>query len=68
MAVFEKRARTVTTHEYVMPNPVNWAEYEKALGYAHQEYMHANGGKSASDDSIWVTHPDDEIIIYWEEK
>lgn len=66
MAVFEKRARTVTTHEYVMPNPVNWVEYEKALSYALQEYRHAKG-ESISDDAIWVTHQDDEIIIYWEE-
>jgi L-rhamnose isomerase len=66
MAVFEKRARTVTTHEYVMPNPVNWVEYNKAMNYALQECESVKR-KPASDDAIWVTHEDDEIIIYWEE-
>jgi hypothetical protein len=36
------------------------------VSYAYQEYSSATG-KNVSDDSIWVTHRDEEIIIYWEE-
>ena len=66
MAQYEARTRTTTVHEYVMPNPVNLAEFSKAMSYAYQEYTAATG-KNVSDDSTWVTHKDDEIIIYWEE-
>jgi hypothetical protein len=67
MAQYEKRVRETVTHEYVMPNPVNAAEFSKAMSYACQEYGD-NTGREVYDDSIWVTHADDEIIIYWEEK
>jgi hypothetical protein len=66
MAVYYPRTKTTTTHEYVMPNPVNQAEFYKAMSYAHQEYLSAHH-RDPSDDSIYVTHNDDEIVIYWEE-
>jgi hypothetical protein len=67
MAQFEKRIRTTTAHQYVLPNPANQAEFQKAMSYAYQEYGD-NTGREVYDDSIWVTHADEEIIIYWEEK
>ena len=66
MAQFEKRIKSTTRHEYVLPNPANHAEIGKALGYAYQEYKDGTG-KDIYDDSVWITHSDDEIIIYWEE-
>jgi hypothetical protein len=66
VAQYECRTKTTTRHEYVLPNPCNWVEFSKAMSYAHQEYTSANGNPAA-DDSIWVTHADEEIIIYWEE-
>ena len=65
MAQFETRDKRTIRHEYVLPDPVNWAEVGKAFSAAHQAYEDANG--RAADDSIWVTHADEEIIIYWEE-
>jgi len=65
MAQYYPRTKTTTVHEYVMPNPVNLAEFSKAMSYAYQEYQ--GGGRTLADDSIWVTHKDNEIIIYWEE-
>ena len=67
MAVYEKRRRETVVHELAMPNPVNLTEFSKAMSYAFQEYS-GQTGRNASDDSIWVTHSDEEIIIYWEEK
>jgi hypothetical protein len=66
MAVWEKRVRETVVHEYVMPNPVNLAEVGKAMSAAYQDYTRATG-KNVADDSVWVTHSDEEIIIYWEE-
>ena len=66
MAQWDKRVRTTTVHEYVMPNPVNLGEVSRAMSAAYQEYTRTTG-KNVSDDSVWVTHTDDEIIIYWEE-
>lgn len=66
MALYTQRERATTRHEYVVPNPVNAAEFTKALSAAYQDYQSATG-RNVSDDSIWVTHADEEIIIYWEE-
>jgi len=66
VAQFEKRIKTTTVHQYVLPNPANHVEVNKALLHAYQEYTDATG-KSVFDDSVWITHADDEIIIYWEE-
>lgn len=65
MAQYETRTRTTIRHEYVVPDPVNWAEVGKAFSAASRDYEDANG--RTADDSIWVTHADEEIIIYWEE-
>lgn len=66
MAQYEERTKTITRHEYVLPNPANHAEVGKALSGAYQDYKDAMG-HGISDDSVWVTHADEEIIIYWEE-
>lgn len=66
MAIYNERTRNTTVHEYVMPNPVNLAEFAKAMSAAYQEYTRITG-KNVADDSVWVTHADEEIIIYWEE-
>jgi len=68
MAQFEKRINTTTRHEYVLPDPANHAEVHKALSYAYQEYKDNMRKAAVSDDAVWITHSDDEIIIYWEEK
>jgi hypothetical protein len=67
MAQYEQRARETIRHEYVLPNPANHAEIGKALSAAYQDYKLATD-RSVSDDAVWVTHADEEIIIYWEEK
>lgn len=67
MAQFEKRTRTTTRHEYVLPNPANHAEVHKALAYAYQEYAGHKNTASVSDDALWFTHTDEELTIYWEE-
>ena len=66
MAQFETRTKATTRHEYVLPNPVNQAEFNKALSVAYSDY--SKSGKYIADDSVWVTHADEEIIIYWEEQ
>lgn len=66
MALYSERKKQTTRHEYVVPNPVNAAEFTKALSAAYQDYTRETG-KQVADDSIWVTHADEEIIIYWEE-
>jgi hypothetical protein len=65
MATYTKRIRQTTRHEYVLPNPSNWAEFDKAMDASSRDFRDHVG--STSDDSIWVTHADEEIIIYWEE-
>jgi len=67
MAQYEQRVKTLTIHEYVLPNPANHAEVGKAFSGAYQDYKDAMG-RGVSDDAVWITHADDEIIIYWEEK
>ena len=67
MAVYSKRERKAVKHEYFMPDPVNATELTKALSAAYQDYSNATG-KNIADDTVWVTHADEEIIIYWEEK
>lgn len=66
MALYTTREKETTRHEYVVPNPVNATEFSKALTAAYQDYQNATG-RTIADDSLWVTHADDEIIIYWEE-
>jgi hypothetical protein len=66
MAQYGKRTKTTVRHEYVMPRPVNLGEVSKAMSAAYQDYTAATG-KNVTDDSIWLTHNDDELIIYWEE-
>lgn len=66
MAVYSERTKQTTRHEYFMPNPVNATEFTKALAAAYQDYTRLTG-KNVADDSVWVTHADEEIIIYWEE-
>lgn len=65
MALYSERTRQTIRHEYVLPNPANWAEVDKAFSAAKRGYEDANG--VPRDDSVWVTHADEEIIIYWEE-
>jgi hypothetical protein len=67
MAQYEQRSRTTERHEYVLPNPANHAEIGKALSGAYQDYKDATGRPGVPDDAVWITHADDEIIIYWEE-
>lgn len=66
MALYSQRERKTVKHEYVLPNPVNATEFTKALAGAYADYRTATG-KNVADDSVWVTHADEEIIIYWEE-
>lgn len=66
MAQYERRDKRTVRHEYVLPNPANWVEVRKALDSASGDYTDAF--PRIADDSIWVTHADDEIIIYWEEE
>lgn len=67
MAQFDRRDRTTTRHEYVLSNPVNWAEVGKAFAAARQD-MEAAGVSPDWDDVVWVTHADEEIVVYWETK
>ena len=67
MAVYTKRKRERVVHEYVMPNPVCLGEFAKAMSAAYADYSQLTG-KNISDDSLWVTHADEEITIYWEAK
>jgi hypothetical protein len=66
MALWSKRTKETTRHEYFVPNPVNATEFTKALSAAYQDYTAATG-RNITDDTVWVTHADEEIIIYWEE-
>jgi hypothetical protein len=66
MALYTTRKRQTTVHEYVLPNPVNLGEVTKAMSAAYADYT-ARTGRNVSDDSIYVTHTDEEIILYFEE-
>ena len=66
MALYAERTKQTTRHEYVVPDLVNATEFTKALSAAYQGYQSATG-RSVADDSVWVTHSDEEIVIYWEE-
>lgn len=66
MALYSERTRNTTRHEYVLPNPTCQGEFMKAISAAYQDYTRVTG-KQVYDDSVWVTHADEEIIIYWEE-
>lgn len=63
MAVYWRR-EVVTTHvEYILPNPVNWAEVGKAIAAINNEL-----GEDAArwDDAAWFEARDDEIVIRFE--
>ena len=66
MADYLRRKRTVTTVEFVLPNPTNIAELGKAMDAALKA-LHASGIAPIYDDSILVRADDDEIVMYFED-
>jgi len=65
MAIFNYREHTVTHREYVMPNPVNLAEFEKAKVNALRDFQALNE-RDPYDNEISVKSTDEEIIISFE--
>lgn len=65
MADYTIRSRTFVRHEYVLPNPTNWAELGKALASLEQSLP---SGVEPFDNSVRVEADDAEIVLYWQEE
>ena len=59
----EQRETTVTTVEWVLPSPANWAELGRVFACVTQ----AIGGHRG-DDAVWMKAWDDELIVYYDKK
>ena len=66
MAAYETRTKTTVRHEFVLPNPTNWAELSKAVT-AIEHDLKANGMDASYDDVVTVAATEEEIILSWEE-
>lgn len=64
MAVWERQTVTKTWVEYVLPNPTNWAEFDKAAAAARRDLEKA--GRPIGDDTVEVIGRDDEIVLRFE--
>lgn len=60
MAVYWRREVTTTYVEYVLPNPVNWAEVGKATSAINQELGEA---RARWDDAVHFEARDEEIVM-----
>lgn len=64
MAVYSRRTVTTTWVEYTLPNPTNWAEFDKAAAAARNDLE--NAGRPIADDSVEVIGRDEEIVLRFE--
>lgn len=64
MAVYSTRVVTIRRCEYVLPSPVNWAEYEKARS-AIKTAAESEGIDTSYDDAITIEARDDEIVLFY---
>lgn len=65
MAVFTMRTTTKTWREFVLPNPTNWAEVNKAIAATRQALVTA-GRDPQWDDVVEVAATDEEIVFRFE--
>lgn len=62
MAEYQRRVYTPPTRvEYVLPNPTNWAEYDKAIHNVDAEVKRL--GITPADDTVTIAATDEEIVI-----
>jgi len=66
MSAVDRRTTTTVRHEYLVRNPAPHADVQEALLFAKRDAA-AAGQDTSYDDALWVTHNDDNIIVYWEE-
>lgn len=66
MADYTTRTKTTVRHEFVLPNPANWAELSKAFS-AIKHDVEAHGLDSRYDDIVTIKATEEEIILFWEE-
>jgi hypothetical protein len=71
MTTWSRSEKTVTTIKYTVPAPwpqgATWAEVEGAMAAAKAEAFRQNDA-SLSDDAVWVTAEDDQIVISFPKK
>ncbi|MFC4373279.1 hypothetical protein ACFO5K_04120 [Nocardia halotolerans] len=63
MSVVTSRTRTVTHHEWLVPNPAAIGDFLEAVAFARNRYIEIHGQPSAFDDWAHITHEDDNLII-----
>lgn len=66
MSVVTTRKRVTERHEYIVPQPAAYGDVNEAILFAKRD-AEAAGHRMGFDDSLMVTHDDDNIIVYWEE-
>lgn len=66
MSAVDTRTTTTVRHEYLVRNPAPYADVQEAILFAKRDATDA-GKDTSYDDTLWVTHNDDHIIVYWEE-
>ncbi len=64
MAVYSRRTLAQTWVEYTLPNPTNWAEFDKAVAACRPELEAA--GRPISDDVVEVIGRDEKIVLRFE--
>jgi len=65
MSVVTTRTRVTERHEYVVPQPAACGDIMEAITFAKRDAAEA-GVNTSYDDSLHVTHDDENIIVYWE--
>jgi len=65
MSVVTTRTKTTTRHEYIIPQPAAYGDVREAMQFALRD-KDAAGLTTNYDDSLTVTHDDENIIVYWE--
>jgi hypothetical protein len=67
MSVVTTRTRVTTRHDYCVPQPAALGDVLEAIAFAKRDAIQA-GVDTTYDDALTVTHDDENIIVYWEER
>jgi hypothetical protein len=63
MAEYSRREVVTRRVEYVMPRPVNAAQFSEAFAAASQEWRRLYPGREPADNSLWIDAGDGKIIL-----
>ena len=66
MSVVTTRTKVTTRHEYLVPQPAAYGDVQEAILFAKRDAQEA-GKDTTYTDAMYVTHDDENIIVYWEE-